>query len=295
MAEVCRVLNQSSTQRWCRYGGPSRPSASSRRGNVRTCWIVRSCPALGGILQGLTYHKVHRGHTGGSQCAGRLQSQLLRQGADLRLITRSKYPHPSNGKKEVLVSFAPRDRRRKDDAGTLCELLWPEFPFHFCSQQKELGRPEIHSFPSRFEFSLSPISSFIVSPNLRSCVWFVLFRLSFPKIWDLKKGNNRVTLRGHRGPVSCLSFFDKDGCVAAGDKSGRVLLHKLDAPPEEEVPRLFFALQRWTTQSLSISHFLSSVSDSKYNARAAWNIKNVVPRHVNVAPPVQGCLLDGCK
>ncbi|CAM9359495.1 unnamed protein product, partial [Hapterophycus canaliculatus] len=45
------------------------------------------------------------------------------------------------------------------------------------------------------------------------------------EVWDLKRNNSRVTMRGHRGAVTCLSFFDRDTCVAAGDERGKVILH----------------------------------------------------------------------
>lgn len=53
------------------------------------------------------------------------------------------------------------------------------------------------------------------------------------QVWDLKRNNSRVTMRGHGGPVNCLSFLDRDSCVAAGDDGGRILLHRLDVAPDE--------------------------------------------------------------
>ncbi|CAN0544240.1 unnamed protein product, partial [Ectocarpus sp. 8 AP-2014] len=47
------------------------------------------------------------------------------------------------------------------------------------------------------------------------------------QVWDLKRNNSRVTMRGHRGPVTCVSFFDRDSCVAAGDERGKVILHRV--------------------------------------------------------------------
>lgn len=45
-------------------------------------------------------------------------------------------------------------------------------------------------------------------------------------------------MRGHRGAVTCLSFFDRDTCVAAGDEQGKVVLHRVaDAPSDDEVRR----------------------------------------------------------
>ncbi|CAM9708989.1 unnamed protein product [Ectocarpus sp. 4 AP-2014] len=42
-------------------------------------------------------------------------------------------------------------------------------------------------------------------------------------------------MRGHRGPVTCVSFFDRDSCVAAGDERGKVILHRVaDAPSDDE-------------------------------------------------------------
>ncbi|CAB1118585.1 unnamed protein product [Ectocarpus sp. CCAP 1310/34] len=56
------------------------------------------------------------------------------------------------------------------------------------------------------------------------------------EVWDLKRNNSRVTMRGHRGPVTCVSFFDRDSCVAAGDEPGKVILHRVaDAPSDDEV------------------------------------------------------------
>lgn len=40
-------------------------------------------------------------------------------------------------------------------------------------------------------------------------------------------------MRGHRGPVTCVSFFEHDTRVAAGDARGRVLLHRVDVPNDE--------------------------------------------------------------
>ncbi|CBN75275.1 neural precursor cell expressed, developmentally down-regulated 1 [Ectocarpus siliculosus] len=55
------------------------------------------------------------------------------------------------------------------------------------------------------------------------------------EVWDLKRNNSRVTMRGHRGPVTCVSFFDRDSCVAAGDERGKVILHRVaDAPSDDE-------------------------------------------------------------
>ncbi|CAM9334251.1 unnamed protein product [Ectocarpus sp. 6 AP-2014] len=55
------------------------------------------------------------------------------------------------------------------------------------------------------------------------------------EVWDLKRNNGRVTMRGHRGPVTCVSFFDRDSCVAAGDERGKVILHRVaDAPSDDE-------------------------------------------------------------
>lgn len=43
-------------------------------------------------------------------------------------------------------------------------------------------------------------------------------------------------MRGHRGAVTCVSFFDRDSCVAAGDERGKVVLHRVaDAPSDDEV------------------------------------------------------------
>eukprot|EP00752_Nemacystus_decipiens_P005893 g5326.t1 len=55
------------------------------------------------------------------------------------------------------------------------------------------------------------------------------------EVWDLKRNNSRVTMRGHRGSVTCVSFFDRDTCVAAGDERGKVVLHRVaDAPSDDE-------------------------------------------------------------
>ncbi|CAM9944105.1 unnamed protein product [Pylaiella littoralis] len=55
------------------------------------------------------------------------------------------------------------------------------------------------------------------------------------EVWDLKRNNSRVTMRGHRGSVTCVSFFDRDSCVAAGDDRGKVVLHRIaDAPSNDE-------------------------------------------------------------
>lgn len=63
-----------------------------------------------------------------------------------------------------------------------------------------------------------------------------LFFFFFVQVWDLKRNNSRVTMRGHRGSVTCVSFFDRDSCVAAGDERGKVVLHRVaDAPSDDEV------------------------------------------------------------
>eukprot|EP00903_Cladosiphon_okamuranus_P011405 g10748.t1 len=55
------------------------------------------------------------------------------------------------------------------------------------------------------------------------------------EVWDLKRNNSRVTMRGHRGAVTCVSFFERDSCVAAGDERGKVVLHRVaDAPSDDE-------------------------------------------------------------
>ncbi|CAN0363862.1 unnamed protein product, partial [Laminaria digitata] len=37
------------------------------------------------------------------------------------------------------------------------------------------------------------------------------------EIWNLRANNAKTTKRGHRRPVTCLTFFDRDTCLAAGD------------------------------------------------------------------------------
>lgn len=52
------------------------------------------------------------------------------------------------------------------------------------------------------------------------------------QVWDLKHPEERTTMTGHRGAVRSVAFA-RDTLIVAGDDSGRVLLHKLDPPPEE--------------------------------------------------------------
>eukprot|EP00904_Undaria_pinnatifida_P008641 jgi/Undpi1/4907/HiC_scaffold_19.g08259.m1 len=59
------------------------------------------------------------------------------------------------------------------------------------------------------------------------------------QIWRLRKKSGLITKRGHRRPVTCLTFFDRDACIAAGDEGGKVLLHRVvDAEAEEPMASL---------------------------------------------------------
>ena len=66
-----------------------------------------------------------------------------------------------------------------------------------------------------------------------------LLPLSSPRfhsqIWNLRDTRSRMTKRGHRRPVTCLTFFDRDTCLAAGDEGGRVLLHRVADAAADEV------------------------------------------------------------
>ncbi|CAM9714098.1 unnamed protein product, partial [Ectocarpus sp. 12 AP-2014] len=42
------------------------------------------------------------------------------------------------------------------------------------------------------------------------------------EVWDLKRNNSRVTMRGHRGPVTCVSFFDRISGGGGGGGGGRL-------------------------------------------------------------------------
>lgn len=86
-------------------------------------------------------------------------------------------------------------------------------------------------------FAEAPIDLSARGFQAPDCMFRTLSPLDPPRqVWDLKRNNSRVTMRGHRGSVTCVSFFDRDTCVAAGDERGKVVLHRVaDAPSDDEV------------------------------------------------------------
>lgn len=123
--------------------------------------------------------------------------------------------------------------------GPLTELARSQRPISHPSQRAGPNRPRAHR---AFGEDDQPISrcfgTFIHTlSSLLSTFALLCFAAFFaPQVWDLKRNNSRVTMRGHRGTVTCVSFFDRDSCVAAGDERGKVVLHRVaDAPSNDEV------------------------------------------------------------